>query len=74
MAMSESQRRPLVLNEMTVRGAHWVAIDAARGDLAAPATLDRIAIPITTGPGGQEPVEVIVSSVRRWRDCSIRPG
>src|ERR1019366_2055358 len=45
------------LDEMTVRGAHWVAIDAARGDLAAPATLDRIVDPDHHRPGGQEPVE-----------------
>ena len=45
------------LDEMTVRGAHGVAIDAARGDLAAPATFDCVVDPDYHRPARQEPVE-----------------
>src|SRR5450759_4703811 len=37
-------------------GADWVAIDPARGDLAAPAPFDRIVDPDHHWPGGHEPI------------------
>ena len=51
MAMSESQAQAARLDEMTVRGAHRVAIDAARGNLAAPVVFDRV-IGMLPGLGG----------------------
>ena len=63
------------LDEMTMRGAHWVAIDAARGNLAAPAAFDRVVDPDHHRPGGQRTYPGSTSAAcGRWRDCSIAPG
>ena len=45
------------LGKMTVRGAHRVAIDAARGNLAAPAAFDRVVDPDHHWAGGQKPIQ-----------------
>src|SRR6476661_1728953 len=42
MTMSDSQRRPLALTKWAMRGAHRIAVDAARLDLGAPASLDSV--------------------------------
>jgi len=62
------------LDEMTVRGAHWVAIDAARGDLAAPAPLDRIVDSDDYRPLGKNLSRMIVSSVRAMARLFHRAG
>ena len=42
---------------MTVRGAHGIAVNAARGDLVAPAALDRVVDADHDLSAGGEPVE-----------------
>ena len=45
------------LDEVTMRGAHGIAVDAARRDLVAPAALDGVVDADHDPSGGREPVE-----------------